>query len=328
MLPDILPMRPFLRELVWGGQRLETRYGKPLPPGKPIGESWEVSAYPGMSSVVTSGPQARRPLGDLVRDHGEDLLGARLHDRSGGDFPLLIKLLDAQDDLSVQVHPDDRYVLEQRLGDCGKSEAWYILHSEGGRVCTGLEDGVDGAEMRAAIQEGRVGEVLRFHEVHAGDVIAIPPGTVHAVCRGVMLYEIQQPSDLTFRIYDYDRPGPDGRPRELHTDRALDVIAFDTEAPAPRPWHELPNATDSRALLAETEYFRLERHGLAGASSTLDSGGSFAAITLLSGEAELRGGNASHPASAGDSFVIPSSREIEIARRSDARLEYLVASVP
>ena len=328
MLPDILPMRPCLRELVWGGRRLETRYGKPLPAGKPIGESWEVSAYAGMSSVVSSGPKTGQDLGHLVHEHGEDLLGARLHRCHRGSFPLLIKLLDAQDDLSVQVHPDDRYALDQELGDCGKSEAWYILHSEDGRVCAGLEEGVGQVEMKEAIRNGRVGEVLRFHEVHAGDVIVIPPGTVHAVCRGVMLYEIQQPSDLTFRIHDYDRPGPDGSPRELHVDRALDVITFDAGSPAPRHWRDLPGATDSWALLAESEHFRLERHSPDEAGATHNSGDSFAAVTFLAGEAEIQGGAASHTGSAGDSFVIPFGRAFEVARRSDARLEYLIASVP
>ncbi len=328
MLPDILPMRPYLREQVWGGRRLQSHYGKPLPADRPIGESWEVSAYSGMSSVVSRGPEAGRHLGDLMRDSGEELLGSRLYQRANGVFPLLIKLLDAQDDLSVQVHPDDGYVLDQALGDCGKSEAWYILHSEGGRVCSGLVEGVGKTEMKEAIRDGRVGEILRFHEVRAGDVIAIPPGMVHAVCRGVMLYEIQQPSDQTFRIHDHDRPGADGGPRELHIGRALDVITFDAEIPAPRQWRDLAGATESWALLVESKHFRLVRCSPEASRSPHDTGDAFAAVTILSGEVEIRSGAAAYPASAGDTFVIPAGRAFEIASQSDVRPEYLVASVP
>ena len=194
-----------------------------------------------------------------------DLLGQRVIQRYGTEFPLLIKLLDARDDLSIQVHPDDTYTRAENLGTYGKTEAWYVLKSDHGRVACGLKDGMDKHSFESSIRENRVQDTVQFFDVQEGDVIFVPPGTVHALCQNVMIYEVQQASDLTFRIYDYNRPGTDGKPRELHIDRALDVIAFD--APAPEPQHHSHLATDSNATLIgaeDTEYFRLERFTPAG----------------------------------------------------------------
>ncbi|MFH1464002.1 MAG: type I phosphomannose isomerase catalytic subunit, partial [Pseudomonadota bacterium] len=204
-LPDVLPLKPYLREMVWGGRRLAELYGKPLPPGRPIGESFEVSALPERDSTVASGPLEGRALGCLVAEYGEALVGRTTVERYGPDFPLLIKLIDAAQDLSVQVHPDDAYVRARKLGSFGKMEAWYVVHSDGGRVALGLKDGVDRAELAQAIRAGAVEGVVQFHAVAPGDVVSLPPGTVHALCRGVMVYEVQQSSDLTFRLYDYGR---------------------------------------------------------------------------------------------------------------------------
>ena len=147
--------------------------------------------------------------------------------RYGGRFPLLIKLLDAQQDLSIQVHPDDEYAQCNGLMESGKMEAWYVLQSDSGRVACGLVEGVGRAEFVAAHAADRVAEVVRFYPVARGDVLFLPPGTVHALCQGVVLYEVQQTSDLTFRIYDY------GRPRELHWEQALEVIDFAQCLPGP-----------------------------------------------------------------------------------------------
>ena len=175
-----MPLQPYLREMVWGGRRLEGLLGKRLPPDRLIGETWEVSGYPGQESIVASGPLAGRGLGDLLREFGADLVGDDTWQRWGKTFPLLIKFIDAHADLSIQVHPDDDYVRSNGLGRFGKSEAWFVLHSEGGRMALGLTEGVDRGEFSRAIAAGRALDVVEFQDVAPGDVIFVPPGTVHA----------------------------------------------------------------------------------------------------------------------------------------------------
>ena len=326
-LPDILPMTPYLREMIWGGRGLQTHFHKNLPPGKSIGESWEMSAYREMESTVACGPLAGWSLRRLVETCGSDLLGSRVCERYAGEFPLLIKLLDARQDLSVQVHPDDGYGRAQGLGEFGKMEAWYILHSDSGRIACGLEEGVGKADVEAAVSNGRVEDVIRFFDVAPGDVVFLPPGTVHALCKGVIIYEVQQSSDLTFRIYDYNRPGPDGAPRELHIVRALDVIAFNAPAQKPVNWQTLSGAGQNVPLV-ESPHFRLERFSAAGGRAEHASDGSFAALTLLNGSATVAGPHDAFPAQKGDTFLIPAGRSFSATRQGNGPLDYLIASVP
>ena len=328
MLPALLPMCSYLREMIWGGRGLKRQYYKPLPPSKSIGESWEISAFPDMGSTVAGGPLSGWTLRRLVEAHGKELLGDRLYSRYAGEFPLLIKLLDAQQDLSIQVHPDDGYARKQGLGKFGKAEAWYVLHSDDGQIACGLKDGVGKPEFEAAVRGGGVEDVVQFFTVQPGDVISMPPGTVHALCKGVMVYEVQQSSDLTFRIYDYKRPSPDGRPRELHIDRALDVITFGDRVREPLHWRRLPGAQANRALLVESDHFRLERFSPAEASTEHTTGASFAALTLLCGNAEIRTDKESCRAFRGDTVLIPAGRAFVLTRQDDTHLEYLVSSVP
>ena len=317
MIPDLLPLKPYLRETVWGGRSLGTHYNKALPPGVPIGESWEVSAYKGMESIVSVGPLAGQNLADLVAIYGADLLGQRVIQRYGTEFPLLIKLLNARDDLSIQVHPDDTYTRAENLGTYGKTEAWYVLKSDQGRVACGLKDGVDKHSLKLSIRENRVQDTVQFFDVQEGDVIFVPPGTVHALCQNIIIYEVQQSSDLTFRIYDYNRPGTDGKPRELHIDRALDVIAFDAPAPEPRNSRHEANATLIGA--EDTEYFRLERFVPTG--TIQHTYPTFAALTILTGQAQL---NKTYTAQTGDTFFIPANRTVTVS--PEEKVEYLIAS--
>jgi len=320
-LPDLLPLRPYLREMVWGGRRLAELYDKPLPPDSPIGESFEVSALPERDSVVASGPLAGEPLGALAAQYGQDLVGASTVERYGRDFPLLIKLIDAQQDLSVQVHPDDAYARKHKLGPFGKMEAWYVTHSDGGRIALGLEDGVGREELVQAIRLGRVEEAVRFHDVAPGDVVSLPPGTVHALCRGVVVYEVQQSSDITFRLYDYGRLGLDGKPRELHTEEALEVIDFGAGSRQPEPVGDL----GARARVVEDEHYRLDGGRLTEGMS-ISSGDSFAALTALSGQLRLRGGDgAACDLGPGDSALIPVGRTVEAEPLDKGPADYLLA---
>jgi len=322
-LPEVLPMRPYFREMVWGGRRLQELYGKDLPEGKAIGESFEMSAYPERESVVASGALAGWGLGRLVEEHQEQLVGRTVWERYGGRFPLLIKLLDAQEDLSIQVHPDDEYARVKGLEDSGKTEAWFVLHAAGGRIAHGLKEGVDRREFEAAVRAGRVEEVIQFHEVKSGDLVFSPPGTVHALCCGVVIYEVQQSSDLTFRLYDYGRPGLDGNPRELHVQEALEVIDFEIRLPGPVSWQELPEAQADRAVLVESEHFQLNLYCPDRDRIRHRAGGSFLALTLVSGQAEVGG----FTLKAGETALVPAHREFVVEPRGETGCTYLIASV-
>lgn len=219
-----LTFEPLFQERVWGGRRLEERFGRDLPAGAVIGESWELSDRPGAESVVDEGPLAGRTLGELWR--GEDrraLFGSRAVG-AGERFPLLVKLLDCEQTLSVQVHPPADVAAE--LGGEPKTEMWVVLDAEpGAHVLLGLRRGVGREAFEAALRGGEdVTQLLHRVEVGVGDVVLLPSGRVHAIGGGLLLAEIQQNSDTTFRVYDYDRPGLDGRPRALHVAESLQAI--------------------------------------------------------------------------------------------------------
>ncbi len=273
-------MRPFLREMVWGGRRLE-QYGKQLPPGALIGESWELSAYPGMESSVASGPLGGRSLPSLLEEYGEQLVGGPAWEASEGRFPLLVKLIDAGADLSLQVHPDDEYARSRGLDRFGKMEAWYMLGATTGRFAAGLKNGVTREEFSRALEQGRALETVEFHDACPDQVVFVPPGVVHAACAGIMIYEIQQSSDVTFRLYDYGRAGADGKPRELHVDRGLEVIAFGEAAPAPFRVETRPPGGCRE--LVRSERFDLDLHAVAERGGRLAAGDSFLSVTVIEG---------------------------------------------
>jgi len=252
---------PRLKHYLWGGRRLEQLFGRVLPDGV-TAESWEVSGHPDEPSVVDRGPLAGRELPGLVDEYGIELVGrrgARAVER--GTFPLLVKLLDASHALSVQVHPDDAYAATHLPGETGKTEVWYVVHTEpGARIIHGLRPGIGRADLHRAIAEGRVQDVLGRVAVRPGDSVMVPAGTVHGVLSGIVLVEVQQTSDTTYRIYDWDRVGPDGKPRELHVERALEVIDFGRREPAraePRLVGE--EVGIRREAVAECGHFVVER---------------------------------------------------------------------
>jgi mannose-6-phosphate isomerase len=253
-------MRPVFFEKVWGGDKLRRLADKGAPEGGPLGEAWEVADLPQGASVVASGPLAGRTLRELVEEHGAELIGDTAVD---GRFPLLVKLIDAADDLSVQVHPgaDDVRRFE---GAASKEEAWVIVDvDDGGRVLHGFVDGVTPERFRASITDGTAGAQLRTVDVRAGDVVHVTPGTFHAIGRGVFLLEVQQPSDTTFRVWDWGRMGLDGKPRALHVEQALEVARYGPQPDALAAPVALPtmNAAN-RELLVDAGSFRMERLSL------------------------------------------------------------------
>ena len=227
-----LTFEPQLRPYLWGGRNLATLFGRDLPPG-PVAESWEISAHPEAPTVVLDGHWRGMALPQVHKILGAELVGRRAMGHPCGDrFPLLVKLLDAERDLSVQVHPDDEYACEHEDGDSGKVETWYMLAAEPDtQLIYGLAPDVDRDRFEQAIAEGRVPQTLARLPVQAGDCIHVPAGTVHALTAGTVLVEIQQNSDATYRVYDWGRVGTDGQPRELHIEKALEVIDWEGDAP-------------------------------------------------------------------------------------------------
>ena len=229
-MADLYPFRfhPIFKQRIWGGRRLEELYQKPLPPGEPIGESWEISDRPGDASVIANGPLAGKDLRWLMENHAENLLGPAITDN--GRFPLLVKLLDAREKLSLQVHPPASKAAE--LGGEPKTEMWYIAEaSEGAELYVGLQPGVTRETFEEKLKSGTVAECFHRVPVKAGDAMFLPSGRVHAIGDGLVIFEIQQNSDTTYRVFDWNRVGLDGKPRELHVAESLASIDFEDFAP-------------------------------------------------------------------------------------------------
>lgn len=220
-----LKFNPIYKSKIWGGNNIALLLNRANTPEN-CGESWDISGVEGSESVVSNGFLAGNTLGELIEVYMGDLVGERVYDRFGLDFPLLIKLIDAHDDLSVQVHPNDDLALERHK--CyGKSEMWYVLNAEpGARLVNGFGANVSRKDYLDAMESGHLMELLRYIDVKTGDVSFIPAGRVHAICKGCLVAEIQQSSDITYRIYDYDRVDAQGNKRELHTDMAVDAIDY------------------------------------------------------------------------------------------------------
>lgn len=224
------PLYPLLFEndfhtIVWGGRNLKPMKGLAADEDR-VGECWEVSAVPGAESVVKNGVFAGRKLSELVADYGEYLLGSSVAEKYGKEFPILVKFIDAERDLSIQVHPNDE-LARARHGCFGKTEMWYVLKAEpGAALYSGFNQAITPYEYAKRVEDGSICEVLQRHEVKAGDCFYIPSGRVHAICGGIMVAEIQQSSNITYRIFDYNRPGLDGKMRQLHVEEAKDAIDF------------------------------------------------------------------------------------------------------
>lgn len=223
-----LLFEPNLHSVVWGGNQLRPYKGLETS-GEPIGESWEVSAVPSSTSIISNGEWRGKDLISVINELPEAILGKKVNVKYAGKLPLLVKFIDARKDLSIQVHPNDEMAMREH-GKMGKSEMWYVIKADdGAHLYAGFKQKITPEEYRQRIGDGTITEVLADHQVKAGDVFYLPAGRVHAICGGILLAEVQQSSDVTYRIYDYNRSGMDGKPRELHTELAAQALDYHVE---------------------------------------------------------------------------------------------------
>lgn len=273
--------------MIWGGRLLEHRLGKRLPGEGNFGESWELSAHPHHISRVAEGPLTGAALTELWEQHREEIAGNEVC--AGVKFPWLIKFLDCRDLLSVQVHPDDAAARDLLGDESGKTEAWVVLHAEpGARIYAGLKPGTTRADLERHLDAGTVVECLHGFAPRAGDCMFLPAGTVHAVGGGVLLAEVQQSSDATFRLFDWNRLGPDGKPRALHREAALRSIVWPAGAVGPISPVALPitSAHTAGETLVQCPHFRIDRYRTAGVLA-VPYARQMSVWMLIEGEAEL-----------------------------------------
>ena len=300
---DLYPMRlrPAFKDNLWGGERLKKDYHKQTDM-VPLAESWELSCHKDGSSVIEEGAYAGMPLADYVERFPE-AVGERA--RAFPAFPILFKLIDAKDNLSVQVHPDDAYA--QRVeGEYGKTEMWVVLDcAPGSKLVYGFKRPVSREQFRASIEESALMDLVNEVEVHRGDVFFIRSGTLHAIGKGIVIAEIQQNSNTTYRVYDYDRRGADGKPRALHIEKALDVTNLEPYRPedAAGPARREEGAVVE--TLADCRYFHTERIALSGEAKRAVGNGSFEGLFCAEGETSLRAGTAELLLRKGDTAFLP-----------------------
>ncbi|WDH84129.1 class I mannose-6-phosphate isomerase [Paenibacillus urinalis] len=302
--PYPLQFEPEFKERVWGGRALE-QFGLSLPEGH-IGEGWMIADHPNGTTKVMNGELAGTGLDEIREQYGKSWLGTKGVSEKGGRFPLLIKLLDCNDDLSVQVHPTDDYEGLPK-GELGKTEMWYVLDAKpGAKIIYGLKEQVTNDQLRTALNNGTVMDTLQEVSVEAGDSFFIPAGTVHALCAGVVVAEIQQNSDTTYRIYDYNRPGLDGKPRELHIEDSLNVTKFEsTGATSMKTNHAVPGEW---LTLASCPYFVVEKGIVSGTWNLNTTEDSFTILVVCDGTGSLAWNDgASLALTAGQCYLIPSS---------------------
>lgn len=285
---DLYPLKfaPIYKEKVWGGRRLSIVYGRTLSPGALVGESWDIADHGGDVSLVAEGPWSGRSLRALVAEQPERILGRALVERRFGRFPILVKALDASENLSVQVHPPDGYATGHEKGEWGKTELWYVAAAdEGAEMLCGIRDGVGREEFVLALAENRVPGCLRRIAVKAGDAILVPAGRVHAVCAGALVIEIEENSDVTYRLYDWGREG-----RAMHREKALEVVDF-TDRGDPRVEKRWERGEGfRRAPLARCRYFSTGLYEIEEAMRSSCGGDRFRVLSVASGGGSLRHG--------------------------------------
>lgn len=315
-----LKFHPIFKEKIWGGNKIKTHLNKDFSPLKNCGESWEVSGVNGNVSVVSEGRLAGRDLNSLIAEFKGRLSGKQVYQKYGNEFPLLIKFIDANDDLSIQVHPDD-YLANSRHDSYGKTEMWYILHAdrEASLIC-GFNRPVDEKTYLDYFNRGKLIELLNWEKVQEEDTFFIPAGRVHTIGKGLLLAEIQQSSDVTYRIYDFDRVDQNGSKRKLHLDEALEAIDFQFHD------HYKTQYTDqiNKAVeLVTCEYFTTNKLTIQGSlHRTYQHLDSFVILICVEGSGKIRTDRTETSIKLGEVILIPSVFK-EIMIESDHQMKLL-----
>lgn len=298
-----LKFKPVYKDYVWGGRNFE-KLGKQLPEGI-VAESWEVSCHKNGTSVVANGEFEGVTLPNLIRLLGRDLIGNELPQKDVDKFPLLVKFIDADKNLSVQVHPDDNYAQAYENGEYGKNEMWYIIDAKpGARLVFDVKPGVTREAFAQAVKDNTVEDCLKYIEVFPGDTINIPSGLIHAIGQGIMLAEVQQNSDTTYRVYDYGRTD-----RPLHIEKALDVIDFNSEGRKEKYEGlklDLGNGS-SRKYIVATDYFSVEVYDIDGSVEENANGDKFYIYTVYEGSGTISWNTGSEDVKIGESILVPAS---------------------
>jgi mannose-6-phosphate isomerase len=292
-------LQPVLQERIWGGQKLNTQFGYEIP-SKQTGEAWVISAHPNGPSVIRNGPLAGKTLADAWKEHGS------LFNKSAGneeEYPLLVKILDAADDLSVQVHPDDQFAREVEGVPYGKTECWYVVSAEEGAELVLGHHAQTREELEEMAGQGQWDKLLRRVKVKAGDFVYVPSGTIHAIGKGIVILETQQSSDITYRVYDYDRTDAAGNKRELHLERSIQVTTVPhQDAEVEQAEKTIGGLTEKK--LVEEPYFTVYHWQLNGEASR-ELAVDFLQVSVLDGTAEITIEGQVHPLEKGTHFVLP-----------------------
>jgi mannose-6-phosphate isomerase len=310
-----LRFKPVYKNYIWGGNRIPTLYQRDEPAGI-YAESWEISTHPDGMTAIVNGPLAGKTLRDLLPEHKTALLGTNV---KSGDFPLLIKLIDARDVLSVQVHPNDGNAAA--VGGEPKTEMWYFLEGEGlAQVYCGLKPGIGKAAFLTAMEEKTFTGILQTVPVRKGEAVFVPGGCVHAIDKGCLILEIQQNSNTTYRIYDWGRVGADGKPREMHVDKALKVIDWENNGD--------PRCKINGTTVQRCEFFQLDRFVLEAAKDFPMTGKSFHALFIAEGSGAISWAGGEEKLSVGQSWLIPASLGNYTVRPDSCLLTLLNVTIP
>ncbi len=315
-----LKFKPVFKDKIWGGQKIKTSLGLDFSPLPNCGEAWALSGVPGCQTVVSNGFLEGNELNDILEIYMDELVGGNVYEKYPAEFPILVKFIDANDYLSIQVHPDDALASRRKIGS-GKTEMWYVIDADpGSELITGFNRKMNAETYVDFLQQKRLKEVLNFEKVKKGDAFFIPSGRVHALGPGILLAEIQQTSDTTYRIYDWDRVDKDGKSRELHTGLALEAIDFSPVGSYRTNYRQVPNKP---ATLVECTYFTtnlLEANRLTVKDyAALDS---FVIYICVEGKAEIRAAEKTLAITAGEVVLFPATIE-EVSMLPDPGIKIL-----
>ena len=308
----VLKMKPVFKEMIWGGHKLRDVYGYDIPSDN-TGECWAISAHKNGNCLIADGEFEGKSLSWLFDNHRELFGGIE-----GNQFPLLVKIIDAKNDLSVQVHPNDEYAGEHEHS-LGKTECWYVLQADEGTNMVMGHHAKSKEEFVKAIEEDDYDNLLNKFQIKKGDFFYIPSGTLHAICSGSLIYEAQQSSDITYRVYDYHRKDKDGHERQLHVQQSIDVTNISADADQQKEFVSVPLENGTRTCMVESEFFKVYSYKMTG-KNTVVNDAPFQMVSVIDGEGTLNG----DAVKKGDHFVICSDQK---ETNFDGNMEVMITTL-